>query len=150
MSFCVPLFSYHLYVDLLLRLHLCFPVAMPCQTTLTELCGRRGRTSVFWYLARAEQVKQKHPRRSSSITLSPAQLMIVWLHSVTAYCSPTLFWRYLGILFNNFYSLHQDIFLSYLFCGSAALCRLSATLKHSGTTTPAALGNTWTSSLILG
>lgn len=74
----------------------CFHVstATLCQTTLTVPCGLRGRTSVFSYQARVEQVKQRPPRRSSSTMPSPAPLMITWLPLVTASYSQTLFWRY--------------------------------------------------------
>lgn len=72
----------------------CASLAMPCRTTLTELCGQRGRTSAFLYLARAERVKRRPQRRSSFITLWRARPTTVWLHSWIAYCSPTLSWRF--------------------------------------------------------
>ena len=100
---------FQLFLSLWLKLLLCFPSATPCQTTHTGLCGQRGRTSVFSYQVRVEQVKQRPPRRSCSTTLSPAPLMITWLPLVTVYCSLTLFWRYLTVaitdlfFFNIFY-----------------------------------------------
>lgn len=91
--------------NLLLKLHLCFSLAMPCRTTLTEPCGRRGKTSAFWYLARAARVKQRPQRRSSSITQSRARQMSAWLHSWTACCSPIPSWRLEKYCFVFFFSL---------------------------------------------
>lgn len=97
---------------LLLKLHLCSSLAMPSQTTLTEPCGRRGRTSAFWYLARAERVKRRPQRRSSSIMLLHARLTTAWLHSGTACCSPTLSWRLVECRLQCFlYFLNQVVFL---------------------------------------
>lgn len=83
-----------------------FPSAMPCQTTLTGPCGLREKTSVYSYQAKAEQVKQRPPRRSSCTTLSPAPLMITWLHLVTACYSQTLSWRYLKVRLFKLISLY--------------------------------------------
>lgn len=114
------------YVDLLIFSFSRFLLATPCQTTLTGPCGQRGRTSVFSYQVKVEQVKQRPPRRSSSTTLSPAPLMITWLPSVTAYCSLTPCWKYdiwliweIWVIFSHKYFLYVFSCLILLFyCGS--------------------------------
>lgn len=92
-SICILAVTLSAVHCLMLKLHLCSSLATPCQTTLTEPCGQRGRTSAFWYLARVERVKRRPQRRSSSITPLRARLTTAWLHSGTACCSPTLSWR---------------------------------------------------------
>lgn len=94
-----------------------FSSAMPCQTTLTGPCGPREKTSVYSYQAKVEQVKQRPPRRSSSTTLSPAPLMIAWLHLVTACYSQTLSWRYLKIRLFKLISLYLQCMILSDFCG---------------------------------
>lgn len=146
-SICILAVTLSAVHCLMLKLHLCSSLATPCQTTLTEPCGQRGRTSAFWYLARVERVKRRPQRRSSSITPLRARLTTAWLHSGTACCSPTLSWRLVECFLVFFYFLNQVVFL---FSLSSFYSRLLAMPKHSGMTTPADLESTWTFSLISG